>query len=819
MPKTSLKVPKALPEGLGPKDLRHETDAAALGFATTAYLADITGLIGQSRAVDAIRLAASIPSRDFNLFVLGPAGTGRHRAVDALLMAAAAKRPVPCDWAYVNNFDAPHKPQALKLPAGSADRLKSAMQELVDDLTIEISAVFESDDYQTRRRAIEEEFAERHEAAFADFHEAAKAQNVAVMRTPVGFTLAATKDGAIIKPEDYEKLDEAEKERIEQYIGALQEQLADTLSALPALEKEHRNRVEQLHATLAEQVVSARIASVAAKFQTIAPISQYLAAVRDDMITNAELFLEARHGAQQSPFPEGIVKYHRDPMFERYAVNIMVSHNGKSRNGAPLEKEILPSLGNLTGRVEHEAEMGALQTNFTLIKPGALHRANGGYLVLDARRLLSEPFAWEALKRCLDNKAISITSAAEILSLVSTTSLEPDPIPLDVRVVLIGDRMLHTLLSMFDPDFDRLFKVQADFEDDVARSPRNLTLFARLIATSARHDSLRPLTAEAVASLLDQAARLAEDSTRYSLKLSALSDIMREADFYAGAAERAEIGRDDIARAISEAKRRAARIRDRSHMMITRNTIKIDTSGSVVGQINGLSVIDLGTHRFGQPSRITARVRVGSGKVVDIEREVELGGPLHSKGVLILSGYLATHYALDVPLSLQASIVFEQSYGGVEGDSASSAELYALLSALSDMPIQQGFAVTGSVNQVGEVQAIGGVNEKIEGFFDICKARRLTGVQGVLIPQSNVDHLMLRPDVVAAAAKGRFRIIPVATVNQGIEILTGRPAGKRGADGAFPEGSVNAAVEQRMRAFAALRQSFGRHVDPEGRLS
>lgn len=809
------KVRAKLHAGLDAAALRRETDAADLAFKTTEELEDVKGLIGQDRAVDAIKLSAGIAHRDFNLFVIGPSGTGRHRAVDTVLAVQASKRPVPSDWVYVNNFDAPHKPQALELPAGSAELLKAAMQELIDDLTIEISAAFESEDYRARRQAIEKEFSERNEDAFTDFDARAKTQDVAVVRTPIGFTLTPMQDGAIIEPEVYEALGPAQKARIDKKIEALQDQLTAILMAMPTLEKEHRNRVEQLHAEIAKQVVSTQIAAVKARLPRVESIATYLGTVHDDMIANAELFLEVRHGGGESPFPEGIVKYHRDPMFERYAINVMVAHNGKSgagrrRNGAPLEKEALPSLGNLVGRIEHESEMGALHTNFTLIKPGALHRANGGYLVLDARQLLSEPFAWEALKRCLENKAISITSAAEILSLLATTSLEPDPIPLNVRIVLIGDRMLYTLISMLDPDFGRLFKVLADFEDDVTRSPRNLALFARLIATSARHDGLRPLTAGAVARLLDEAARHAEDATRYSLKLSALADIMREADFYAQGVNRAEIGRTEVTKAITEAERRASRIRERSHEMITRKTILISTSGASVGQINALSVLDLGTYRFGQPSRVTARVRLGVGDVVDIEREVELGGPLHSKGVLILAGYLGTQYAQDVPMSLHASIVFEQSYGGVEGDSASSAELYALLSALSGVPILQQFAVTGSVNQAGEVQAIGGVNEKIEGFFDICKARRLTGRQGVLIPASNVDHLMLRPDVVVAARKGKFRIIPISSIDQGIEVLTGLPAGKRDPSGAFTAGSVNALVEQRMRGFAEMRRGFGR---------
>lgn len=799
-----------MPLPLGAGKLRRECDPSAFTFKTTKELKDIEGLIGQERAMDAVRLSARISHRDFNLFVLGPSGTGRHRAVEKLLGEQAGKRPIPCDWAYVNNFDAPHKPHALRLPAGMAEQLKSAMEELVDDMAVEIPALFESEDYQTQRRSIEQEFGERHETAFSDFVDHAKEQNVAVLRTPVGFALAALQGGDVIKPEVFEKLGQDEQDAITSKIETLQEELSAVLKTFPALEKEHRRRLEKLHAELAEQAVAGQIKQVQQKFLGVEPIKEYLEAVRGDMVTNAELFLQVRQGGDQGPFPQAILKFHREPIFQRYAVNVMVSHNGDKGEGAPLEKESLPTLGNLTGRIEHVSDMGALMTNFTLIKPGALHRANGGYLVMDARRLLSEPFAWDALKRCLDNKAISITSMSERLSLVSTTSLEPDPIPLDVRIVLIGDRYLHALLVMFDPDFSALFKVQADFEQDVERTPKTLQLFARLIAASARHDGLRPLTATAVARLLDEAVRMAEDSKRLSLKLGALADILREAEYYAGEAKRDTINKADVEQAIKQAEYRASRIRDRSQEMITRNTILIKTSGKDVGQINGLSVIDLGTHRFGRPSRITARVRVGAGKVVDIEREVELGGPLHSKGVFILSGYLATHYALDVPLSLQASIVFEQSYGGVDGDSASSAELYALLSALSGVPILQSFAVTGSVNQAGEVQAIGGVNEKIEGFFDICKTRRLTGHQGVLIPKANVDHLMLRPDVVDAARKGKFRIIPVETIDQGLELATQVEAGKRGRNGRFPDGSVNALVERRMHEFANLRKNFAR---------
>lgn len=794
--------------GLKAEDLRRSCDPAAFDFKTTDDLPDDTALIGQERAIDAIRLSARISHRDFNLFVLGPPGTGRRAAVEKLLGEQAAQRPVPPDWVYVNNFETPHRPHALQLPPGTAQRLKQAMEALIDDLAVDIPAMFESEEYQTQRRAIEQEFGGKHETAFSEFVEHAKAQNVAVMRTPMGFGLAALRNGEVIKPEVYDRLGKEERDEIDAKIAKLQEELAEVLRAIPTLEREHRRHVEQLHAEMAERAVSVQIDEVLKAFPGIEPIEKFLADVREDMITNAELFLAARQDAEAGPFPEVVAKVHTQPLFARYAVNVMVSHDDGPDAGAPLEFEALPTLGNLTGRIEHESQMGALVTNFTLIKPGALHRANGGYLVLDARRLLSEPYAWDALKRCLRERAIPIISLAERLSLLSTTSLEPDPIDLDVRVVLIGDRLIHALLVMFDPEFGELFKVQADFSEEVERTPEAQALFARMIAGSVRREKLKPLDAAAVARLLDEAIRHAEDSERFSLRIGALDDILREADFRAGEAGRDVVSAADIESSIREAERRASRLRERLQSMIERGTILIDTEGSAVGQINGLSVIDLGNYRFGRPSRITARVRVGSGEVVDIEREVELGGPLHSKGVLIMSGYLSSHYALDVPMSLKASLVFEQSYGGVDGDSASSAELYALLSALSGVPLRQDFAVTGSVNQAGHVQAIGGVNEKIEGFFDLCAARGLTGGQGVLIPRSNVKNLMLRPGIVEAVREGKFHVVPVETIDQGLEILTGKPAGERGPDGAFPKDSLNARVETRLREFARLRHEF-----------
>jgi lon-related putative ATP-dependent protease len=482
--------------------------------------------------------------------------------------------------------------------------------------------------------------------------------------------------------------------------------------------------------------------------------------------------------------------------------------------GAPVIEEVHPTLSNLVGRIEHIPVQGALVTNFKLIKPGSLHRANGGALMIDLRNLLGEQFSWPALKRALLRQEIVIEDAARFMGMTTTVTLEPDPIPLDVKVVLFGDRTLYYLLASMDPDTGQHFKVLADFDDDVDRSPASEAMIARLIGSIAASAGLKPLDRGGVGRVIEHAARLADDSNKLTLLVESIHDLVAEASYCAGSHD--VVTRADVEQAITQQRRRASRIEERGREMILRDIALIDTSGLSVGQVNGLSVLGLGGHSFGRPTRITARVRPGSGRIVDIEREVELGGPLHSKGVLILSGFLSGRYALELPMSLHASLVFEQSYGGVDGDSASSAELYALLSALSDLPLRQDFAVTGSVNQHGHVQAIGGVNQKIEGFFDVCAARGLTGAHGVLIPDSNAQHLMLRADVVDACKAGRFAVYPIRTIDEGIQLLTGHAAGERGKDGKYPEDSVNRLVEERLATFAKARQALGRDSPAEG---
>jgi lon-related putative ATP-dependent protease len=803
---------------IAPRELRRPCDPSQFSFESTSELEPLDHLLGQERAIAAIDFGARISRDGYNIFVLGPSRTGRHSASRVMLEAKAKDEPVPDDWVYVNNFAAPDKPRAIRLPSGEGARLSQSMAAVIDDLSAAVPAIFESEDYRNRRKSIDDDFEAAQEQQFEELRKKAEAQNIAILRTPMGFALAPMSNGQVIKPEVFNALPQEVRGKIAGEIEVLQKDLELILRSVPRLEKERRDRIRKLNAELAQIAVDQAIRDTAAQFAGIDEVSAYLTEVRKDLIDNAQIFLRPPQADEEQPFNVSPAIARKHPFLSRYEVNVVVSHDsGPDGHGAPVICESHPTLGNLVGRIDHRSQMGALVTDFTMIKAGALHRANGGYLILDAMKVLTQPFAWEALKRCLRNKTIEITSAGEELSLVTTVLLKPDPIPLKVKAVLVGERILYYLLAGLDPEFEELFKVQADFEDVTERTPEAALLFARLLGTIAQNEGLKPLSRDAVALAIEEASREASDAERLSLRAGVFADLIREADYWASQKGRATISAADIERALDERRRRRERIRERVLENITRDIVLIDTEGEVIGQINGLSVMAAGSLAFGKPTRISARVRMGTGKVVDIEREVELGGPLHSKGVLILSSYLASHYALEAPMSLWASLVFEQSYGGVEGDSASAAELYALLSALAEVPIRQWLAVTGSVNQFGQVQAIGGVNEKIEGFFDICAARGLSGRQGVIIPAANRKHLMLRHDIVTAAEQGKFHIHAVGRIDEGIELLTGRLAGARGADGTYPPDSINGLVETRLNQFAEARRRFARAGAEGGR--
>ena len=801
----SAKKPKSA-EKLAPERLIRRCDLSKLAFKTTADLEDGDGLLGQERAVEAIRFSSAIDRHGFNLFVIGPPGAGKRTAVRKLLEDKAKGEEAPADWVYVNNFSEPHKPRAISLPAGRAPAFRDAMAELIEELGTLLPAAFESEDYQNRRNAIEQQFRQKQEEAFEELRKEAEAKHVAILRTPMGFAMApATPDGQVMKPEVFNVLPEEQRKAVEKVIGDLQEKLGAILKSVPKWDKERRLAVRELNRETAQAAVNQSIEEVRAGFADLPQVLEHLEVVHKDLIDNAGLFI-ARMGEEESGM---VAQAGPDNRFDRYKVNVIVGHEPETgAGGAPVIEETHPSLGNLVGRIEHMSQQGALTTNFRLIKGGALHRANGGYLLIDLRQILIEPLSWIALKRALKNNRITIESPSDYFSLISTISLEPDPIPLRIKLVLFGDRMLYYLLAEFDPDVRELFKVMADFEDSTPWEEGSAEAYARLIANVVRRDGLRPFERGAVERVIERCGRMAEDSKRLSLLVDPMADLMREADFIAGEAKRKTVAAEDVDGAAKAQIRRASRLKERAEEHILRGIALVDTEGKAVGQVNGLSVLQLGGFAFGRPSRITARVRLGAGKVVDIEREVELGGPIHSKGVLILSGYLSAQYAPEAPMSLSATLVFEQSYGGVEGDSASAAELFALLSALADAPLRQDLAVTGSINQRGQIQAIGGVNEKVEGFFDLCRARGLTGGQGVLIPASNAQHLMLHEDVVEACAEGKFAVYAIATADQGIALLTGMEAGVRGEDGAYPEGSVNRLVEERLIAFAEARKRF-----------
>jgi lon-related putative ATP-dependent protease len=807
-PEPASRAPAPAHAPLPVSELRRTVEPKSLGFETTAEIEPITGLIGQDRALRAIQFGTNMRSHDFNMFVLGPPASGKSTAVKSYLAKKVLEAAAVFDWVYVNNFENPNRPRALRLPCGRARALAKSMVAVIDELRATLPAIFESEDYQARRRAIEEEYRSGQEEALEALTRKAQAQNIAVLRTPMGFAMAPMHEGKVVKPEVFGALPEDMRKGVQAKIEALQKELEAILEKAPKSDKQRRARLSALNEEIAEIAVREALDDVKVAFADVPDVAAFLDAVGQDLIQNVGLFLGP--SGEQTEVVRQPTDSWRDPRFRRYMVNVMVENSSHGDPRAPVIEELSPTYGNLIGRIEHIAHMGALLTDFLLIKPGALHRANGGYLLIDARKLLLTPFAWEALKRALKAREVRIEHPVETLGLISTQTLDPEPIPLDVKVVLFGDRELYYLLAAYDPDFNRLFKVQADFDDTIAQSEENNGAYARVIASIVKEHNLKPVDAGGVARLIEEGARLADDREKLSIEIGRIADVVREADYWSGAAGRQVTGREDVSRAIKEQIQRADRLRDRSHESINRRIVFIDTDGTKVGQINALSVVQLGSFSFGRPSRITARVRMGQGRVTDIEREVNLGGPLHSKGVLILWGFLAGRYAEDVPLALAATLVFEQSYGSVDGDSASSTELYALLSALSEVPVKQSLAVTGSVNQWGEVQAIGGVNEKIEGFYDICTARGLTGEQGVLIPKSNIQHLMLREDVVEAVRAGRFAIHAVDHVDEGIEILTGVKAGERGADGMFAEGTINRLVEDKLNSFAERARTFAR---------
>lgn len=760
----------------------------------------VASFLGQQRAVESLRFGLRVEREGYNIFVLGPLGSHRHVLVSELAAETAQEKDAPDDWCYVNNFQNPEAPRALRLPAGRGSGFRSDMRALTEEIRLAIPAAFEGEDYRSQIKGLEAESQREIEKQWQSLKKAAAEEGVGLLQTPTGYVLAPLKDGKVIDDKEFQELPEEEREQIQAAIQSLSEALQERIESMPRLRKRYHESVRELDQEVAAQVVTVLLDEVKSRYGDLAEILAYLDEVQQDIIDNAGQFRETEA-------PSFLLAGHDTAsLLASYDVNLVVSN--ETQTAAPIIYEPNPSYPNLIGKVEHRVEMGALVTDFRLVRAGALLQANGGYLILDVHRILGRPFVWEALKQALFAKKVRIESPAETLGFVGTTALKPEPIPLSVKIVLIGERWLYYLLSAYDKEFASLFNVAADFDDDLERSPGNVEAFAKLVAHRIYSNGLLPASAGAVERVVEEQARRADDSERLSTHIRSLDDLLVQSDYRARQREASRIDIEDVVEALQRRDHRLSRVQERIIDAIERETLLIDTSGSCVGQINGLSVLQLGDYRFGHPVRITATTRVGSGDVVDIEREVELGGAIHSKGMMILSSALSARYAPETPLSLHGSVVFEQSYGGVDGDSASVAELCALLSSLSGVPIRQNVACTGSVNQLGRVQAVGGVNEKIEGFFEICRKRGLDGSHGVVIPKDNVKHLMLREDIVEAVETRHFSVYAVEHVDEAVAVLTGEEAGHRDADGDFPPGTVNRKVEDRLIDFARKRRQF-----------
>ncbi|NWG45543.1 MAG: AAA family ATPase [Alphaproteobacteria bacterium] len=788
---------------LGAERLYRRVAPDTLGFAHLGELTPHQGPIGQDRALEALSFGLGMRHAGYNIFVLAPAGANPHAAARDMLSEAARALPAPPDWIYVNNFADVHRPRALRLPAGEGPPFAARMEKAVGNLGPMLRGVFESEEYVRQRREAEERVHARADEAIARLHSEAESRGTRILQTAEGLFVTIVRDGRPLEAEELDALPEPDRAEARRAIGRTERSVQDVLDLLPRLEGELGETIGALNRAFANHVVTEVMKPLRTAYGSAGSVVDHLDAMAADILDHLGHFVEEIEAGGA----EGLHHLQAD-IESRYAVNVLVSND--PRGGAPVLTEDHPALSNLVGKVEHRAEMGMMVTDVGLIRPGSLHAANGGVLLVDAERLLSHPLAYDALKRALQDRRLRIETQSEFLAMGSTVTLEPDAIPLDVKLVLIGEPWLYYGLSQQDPDFAQLFKVQADFADDMPRTVDSEKLYARMLAGVARADGLAPFDAGATARLIEQAARLADDAEKLSLLTGEIADLAREAENCAASAGASVVRAEHVRTAIAARIRRADLLREQVHDSILEEVRLIDTDGSRVGQVNGLVVYSLPNLRFGAPARITARIRANPGaQVLDIERQAQLGGPRHTKGVMILSSYLLAHYSVDRPAGFAATLAFEQSYGKTDGDSASAAELFALVSALADVPLSQSMAVTGSVNQFGEIQAIGGVNEKIEGFFDICKARGLTGRQGVIVPVANVRHLMLREEILEAVRAGRFSVHAIATVEEGLEVLTGMRAGERAKGGRFPKGTLNAKVEARLAAFAEAARTQG----------
>ena len=777
-------------------------DKGIFKFKTTEEISPLKEIIGQERAVKALRFGLEINNIGFNIYVAGRPGTGRETATKEFLEDFAKNRPVPPDICYVNNFQSSYEPKAIQLPPGKGKAFKKDMQDFISEVRRVLPEAFKSEGYASKRDETMKSIGDERKRLYTELNKKAESEGFALQSTPTGLLIIPVMDEKILSEKDFIELKPEIKEKIQKKKEKLGEDLRATVRQLKGLEGKAIEALKKLNREVALYVINHLNDEMQEKYKEFPDVINYLKRVQEDILENITEFLKNPEDSSS----DLLAPWMRELPFKKYEVNVIVDNSGLE--GAPVIIEHNPTYKNLIGRIEKEAQLGVLTTDFTMIRAGSLHKANGGFLVLMIEELLKNLFSWEGLKTALMNNEIVIEEAGERLGFITTKGLNPEPVPLKIKVIIIGNPLIYHLLCSLDVEFKELFKVKAEFDTMMDRTEESIQNYAAFICTFCRKEGLKHNDASAVSRIIEYGSRLAGDKKKISTRFADIGDIIVEANYYATKDNSNYITKTHIQKAIEEKIFRSSLVKEKIQEMIDREFILIETEGETVGQVNALSVISMGDFAFGRPSRVTASIGLGKKGIIDIEREAKLGGRIHTKGVLILTGYLNEKYAQDKPLSLSARLVFEQSYGEIEGDSASSAELYAILSALSELPIKQGIAVTGSVNQKGEVQAIGGVNEKIEGFFEVCKIDGITGQQGVIIPESNVQNLMLKEEVVNAVKEGKFHILPVKTIDEGIEILTGVKTGTKRPDGTYEEGTVNFKVDKWLRETADKLKGF-----------
>ena len=787
---------------LGYKELKVTCDPKLLNFNTTDELEPISTGIGQERGIKALEFGLNVDINGYNVYVEGPYGVGKTAYVKNYLSTISKKKKVPNDWCYVYNFANPNEPVAISLPAGQGKEFKATMDSFINEIKVDIKNTFNNEDFEKEKNLIKQEYETKRTLLLEKLNQTSAEYGFTVKSSQNGIYMMPILNGKTIAEDEFNKLDDAVKKEFEEKSSIVQQHIMTAISEIKSIERESDKRIEEWQSNVALLTINGHINLIKSKYKRNKKINNFLESIKKDILKNINLFtadekaIEGKLQGPQAAHPEVYKPW------LNYRVNLFIDNS--NLEGAPFVADTNYSYHNIFGKLEYENYYGTLKTDFTMLKPGLLHIANGGYLVFQANDLLTNSLCYDALKKVLRSKTLGIENAADPRSSMVMISLKPEPIPLDLKVILIGDENIYQTLLAMDPDFRKLFKIKVEFADEAPLNRDNMIKLSRFVKGYCDHEELPPLDNKAMAKVIEYASKLADNQEKLATRFTDLSVIVGEAATWAKLGKSKIITEEYITKALTEKVDRVKKYDDRYMEMIKDDTLLISTSGSNVGQINGLTIMNVGDYTFGKPVKITANTYTGKNGIINIEREVSLSGSSHSKGILILSGYLGEMFAQDMPLSLTASICFEQLYSGVDGDSASSTELYALLSSLSEIPINQAFAVTGSVNQKGQIQPIGGVNDKIEGFFQVCKMRGLDGSHSVIIPKQNVRNLNLSNEVVQAVKEGKFHIYAITTIDEGIELLTGVPAGSKDENGNFPAGTINYLVYQKLKKYAKV---------------